>query len=89
MRVHTRVTFTKLHEYFPRIVRVKNYHFSQSTDAPSVVKDVKMFETSSKGVLLIRILSVRRNPKARGKTGHVLILFFRAQRPIFPSHHSI
>lgn len=54
-----------------------------------MVKDVKMFNTSCKDVLLIRILSVTRNLKAKGKMRHILVLFFRAQRAIYSSDHSI
>lgn len=54
-----------------------------------MVKDVKTFKTSCKDVLLIRVLSVIRNLKARGKMRHVLVLLFRAQRAVYSNDHFI
>lgn len=48
----------KPHKYFPCTVQVENYYSNQSTDVLSMVKDMKMFKTPYKDVLLTMNLNL-------------------------------
>lgn len=62
-RAQTFVSFKRLHRYFTCIVQVESYYSCQSTDTLSMVKGIKILMTSFKDVLLIRILSLKKNLK--------------------------